>query len=386
MLEKQSREKEQLIRSSQRDLEDLRNTNLSLTDRLEAMSRNSSSPSMGHTSLMNEMDLSDQDASRPSLPEDLLELDEDIECDEPCLSPLSDAENLKQLRQEVIESTSQLRSLVEQMRHQRRNSLTSISTNSSDEFTVNNLKPGVLKETAQELKGLIRQLLRREAKGQCSACGRSAPEDKIQMEQEIHKALEALDKLNIELADKTEKLKNKTDEVDQLQQQIMLKDAQSKAVEEERDNLKYDLSNTHLAKDELIKKAWDMRDNAVARKNACEIELAKTRIDVMQVNSQLMEAIQQKVELSQQLEQWQVDMQQLLDDQMRRKLDRLENSGVFAAKALNGSDSDSSSSTKNSPKKTFKIFALLSHLRRSPATSSTATASGNPAGGNSNSA
>lgn len=49
-----------------------------------------------------------------------------------------------------------------------------------------------------------------------------------------------------------------------------------------------------------------MRDNAVARKNACEIELAKTRIDVMQVNSQLMEAIQQKVELSQQLEQWQV--------------------------------------------------------------------------------
>ena len=49
-----------------------------------------------------------------------------------------------------------------------------------------------------------------------------------------------------------------------------------------------------------------MRDNAVARKNACEIELARTRIDVMQVNSQLMEAIQQKVELSQQLEQWQV--------------------------------------------------------------------------------
>lgn len=51
-----------------------------------------------------------------------------------------------------------------------------------------------------------------------------------------------------------------------------------------------------------------MRDNAVARKNACEIELARTRIDVMQVNSQLMEAIQQKVELSQQLEQWQVGL------------------------------------------------------------------------------
>ena len=39
-----------------------------------------------------------------------------------------------------------------------------------------------------------------------------------------------------------------------------------------------------------------------------------------QVNSQLLEAIQQKVELSQQLEQWQVDMEQLLEGQMRERL------------------------------------------------------------------
>ena len=34
----------------------------------------------------------------------------------------------------------------------------------------------------------------------------------------------------------------------------MLKDAEKKAVEEEKENLKHDLNNTHLAKDELIKK------------------------------------------------------------------------------------------------------------------------------------
>ena len=39
-----------------------------------------------------------------------------------------------------------------------------------------------------------------------------------------------------------------------------------------------------------------------------------------QVNSQLMEAIQQKVELSQQLDQWQQDMQELLEEQMNRKM------------------------------------------------------------------
>ena len=38
------------------------------------------------------------------------------------------------------------------------------------------------------------------------------------------------------------------------------------------------------------------------------------------MNSQLMEAIQQKVELSQQLDQWQQDMQELLEEQMNRKM------------------------------------------------------------------
>ena len=50
------------------------------------------------------------------------------------------------------------------------------------------------------------------------------------------------------------------------------------------------------------------------------IELAKERVASMQVNSQLLEAIQQKVELSQQLEEWQTDMEQLLEGQMRQRL------------------------------------------------------------------
>ena len=80
-------------------------------------------------------------------------------------------------------------------------------------------------------------------------------------------------------------------------------EVQLRAAEEERDTLKEDVANSEAGKDVLIKKAWETRDAAVKRKNNTEIELAKTRIDVMQINSQLMEAIQQKVELSQQLDQ-----------------------------------------------------------------------------------
>ena len=85
--------------------------------------------------------------------------------------------------------------------------------------------------------------------------------------------------------------------------QLTVTEVQLKAVEEERDTLKSDIENCEAGKDVLIKKAWETRDAAVRRKNNTEIELAKTRIDVMQINSQLMEAIQQKVELSQQLDQ-----------------------------------------------------------------------------------
>lgn len=42
------------------------------------------------------------------------------------------------------------------------------------------------------------------------------------------------------------------------------------------------------------------------RKNAVELELAKCKMDMMSLNSQLLDAIQQKLNLSQQLEAWQV--------------------------------------------------------------------------------
>lgn len=79
-------------------------------------------------------------------------------------------------------------------------------------------------------------------------------------------------------------------------------------LKEENNILKDDINSmtNQLSKDEIVKRAWKMRDDTIARKKAVEIELAKVRIELMHVNSQLLETIQQKVELSQQLEQWQV--------------------------------------------------------------------------------
>lgn len=44
----------------------------------------------------------------------------------------------------------------------------------------------------------------------------------------------------------------------------------------------------------------------INRQNKMEVELAKSKMDILSMNEQLMEAIQQKVALSQELDQWQV--------------------------------------------------------------------------------
>ena len=154
--------------------------------------------------------------------------------------------------------------------------------------------------------------------------------------------------------------------------QLSVAEVKLSALEEERDILKSDIENCGAAKDELIKKAWDVRDAAVKRKNNTEIELARTRIDLMQVNSQLLEAIKQKVELSQQLDQWQVDMHELLEEQMVKKM-RDQNKNSRARKTTtvsgmpgflggSGNGSDSGDNSGDVRKKSSK---LLSFFQRS---------------------
>lgn len=64
----------------------------------------------------------------------------------------------------------------------------------------------------------------------------------------------------------------------------------------------------------------------------------------------------------------QVDMQQLLDEQMRKKLSKLEMAAGASRSQVhaqtNGSDSDSSCSGKTSPRKNSRLFSLLTTLKR----------------------
>lgn len=166
--------------------------------------------------------------------------------------------------------------------------------------------PGALTELVEEVYNL-------------ALSGRGAPGE-LGLAVELHRAREELDQTKEQLNKTQDELKRRGETLLDVTSKLSVCEAELRGVKEERDRARNDMEHTQLTKDEVLAQAYQVRDQAVARKNRAEVELARTRIDVLQANSQLMEAIQQKVELSQQLEQWQMDVQVLLDEQVRSKL------------------------------------------------------------------
>ncbi|KAK5904668.1 hypothetical protein CesoFtcFv8_006205 [Champsocephalus esox] len=68
---------------------------------------------------------------------------------------------------------------------------------------------------------------------------------------------------------------------------------------------------------EFVQQAIKDRDEAIARKNLMEAELVRSKNDMMSLNNQLLEAIQRKLALSQELEAWQDDIQIIINQQLK---------------------------------------------------------------------
>ncbi|CAN9511351.1 unnamed protein product [Ophioblennius macclurei] len=68
---------------------------------------------------------------------------------------------------------------------------------------------------------------------------------------------------------------------------------------------------------EVAQQAIRDRDEAIAKKNMMEAELVRSKNDMMCLNNQLLDAIQRKLELSQELEAWQDDIQIIINQQLR---------------------------------------------------------------------
>nr|KAG5688476.1 hypothetical protein BaRGS_011914 [Batillaria attramentaria] len=108
---------------------------------------------------------------------------------------------------------------------------------------------------------------------------------------------------------------------EELQMLLMEMDQQKRIQElqKERDALQ-DKACGGLSPSEVLQQTRSERDAAFKRVDQLEHDLAQSRQDVASLGGQLMAAIQQKVSISQELDQWQVDLSEVLMAQMHSRI------------------------------------------------------------------
>ena len=111
------------------------------------------------------------------------------------------------------------------------------------------------------------------------------------------------------------------------------------AAVEERDMFAADILDANNSKDVIIKNACDKRDEAVEAKNEAEVDLAKNRIELMQVNSQLLDTVQHKLKLAEQLEEMEVNIVDQIQDQVRDKLEKCDDDSEASSDSTTDSES-----------------------------------------------
>ncbi|XP_053325763.1 BICD family-like cargo adapter 1 isoform X2 [Spea bombifrons] len=302
ILSRQSCAKELQLGESQLELEELKHSYRQLQVKMEE--------------LRDEKSLQHLNSTSTSL---LSEIEQSIEAEE-------QEQEREQLRLQLWEAHCQVRSLCCQLRGND-SADSAVSTDSSmdessETSSAKDVPAGSLRTALTELKSLILSVL-----DTCeSASSRKSEDDGL--EEQIKRTSEDSRALRELLQGEQLRMKQTFNELQQLHEQVKLLSVEMTALKKERDHLLMQTQNTETH-EQLLKAIRD-RDEAIAKKNAMEMELAKCRVDLMSLNTQLLDAIQQKLNLSQQLEAWQDDMHRVIDQQLMDKHQKEWNQSVYS--------------------------------------------------------
>ncbi|XP_053536236.1 BICD family-like cargo adapter 1 isoform X2 [Ictalurus punctatus] len=206
----------------------------------------------------------------------------------------------EQLRLQLWEAYCQIRSICSQLRG---NDITdsALSTDSSmdessETSSAKDVPMGSLQSSLLELRRLTQNVL----DGNESTGSRRTDEDVL--EEQVRKLVEELREARELYEKEQERVRSTQEDMLQLHNQIALLSLEVCSTREENERLR--VSEVREPSEQLQNAIRD-RDDAIAKKKAVEMELAKCKVDIMSLNSQLLDAIQQKFNLSQQLEAWQ---------------------------------------------------------------------------------
>ncbi|XP_024273156.1 BICD family-like cargo adapter 1 isoform X2 [Oncorhynchus tshawytscha] len=291
VLEKHHHEKDLQLRQSHLELQEVRVSHRHLSARFEELTEERSLQG-----------LSPHPASL------LCEIEQSMEQEE-------QEQEREQLRLQLWEAYCQVRSLVS---HLRGNDITdsALSTDSSmdessEAYSAKDVPMGSLHASLLELRRLTQNLL----DGNESTGSRRSDEEAL--EDQVRKLGEELRGVRELHQAEQDRTRNSQEEVLQLHNQMAMLSVEMCSVQEESERIRA-MSEARDPSEQLQSAIRD-RDDAISKKKAVEMELAKCKIDIMSLNSQLLDAIQQKLNLSQQLEAWQDDMHSMIDQQLMEK-------------------------------------------------------------------
>ncbi|XP_068577233.1 BICD family-like cargo adapter 1 isoform X2 [Cebidichthys violaceus] len=277
VLERQSHQKDLQLRQSQLELQEVQVSHRQLTARLEELTEEHSLHSLTpHPSSL------------------LCEIEQSMEQEE-------QEQEREQLRLQLWEAYCEVRSLCS---HLRGNDVTdsALSTDSSmdessETSSAKDVPTGSLHTSLLELRRLTQNLL----DGNESTGSRRSDEEAL--EEQVRKLGEELREVRELYETEQDKTRSNGDDALQLHNQMALLSVEMCSLQEDNERMRT-MAEVREPSEQLQTAIRD-RDDAITKKKAVEMELAKCKIDIMSLNGQLLDAIQQKLNLSQQLEAWQ---------------------------------------------------------------------------------
>ncbi|XP_043942629.1 BICD family-like cargo adapter 2 [Protopterus annectens] len=141
------------------------------------------------------------------------------------------------------------------------------------------------------------------------------PEEHTEHLQSMESDRESVKTISSLTAKERDVLKEKEDQIFKLQDEVALQQVEIKNWKEEVENLQNLLQESDM--EESLKQAITDRNEAVMKKNQMELEVTKSLQERESMKRQLLDTIQKKVELSQELEEWQEDMQIVISQQLK---------------------------------------------------------------------
>ncbi|KAL8606189.1 hypothetical protein ACOMHN_053461 [Nucella lapillus] len=116
-----------------------------------------------------------------------------------------------------------------------------------------------------------------------------------------------------------EMLQAQQSRIDKLERRVQELECRVQELQQERDKLQ-DVACGHVTAGHVLQQTRSERDNAISRLSVMEGELSRMTREVVTLNSQLMDTVRRKVRISQELDQWQIDLSEVLAVQMQRRV------------------------------------------------------------------